>query len=136
MKLTEVTSNPAYEVNHTPAAGGAEPGTGTVDSSRSGTVGDAVQVGSSTGEVEALQKELERVKRSRGEYAAARVATELEKQSQQLQDDMQKKLEAARAEAAQAAQEAAEQAAQAAQEAAEETALLRAELALLKEKSE
>ena len=108
----------------------------TSDLSDDSTVGDAVQVGSSAGEVEALQLELERVKRSRGEYAAARVATELEKQSQQLQDEMEKKLEAAHAKAAQAAQEAAEQAAQAAQEAAEETALLRAELALLKEKSE
>ena len=97
-----------------------------------------MQVGPSAGEVEALQQKLERVKRSRGEYAAARVAAvqkEFEKKNQQLQDEMGKKLEAARAKAAQAAQEAAEQA-QAAQEAAEETALLRAELALLKEKSE
>ena len=107
---------------------------------------DAVQVRSSAGDVEALQQELDRVKRSRGEYAAARVAAvqkEFEKKNQQLQDEMEKKLEAARAKAAQAAQEAAEQAqeaaeqAQAAQEAAEEeTALLRAELALLKQKSE
>ena len=41
-----------------------------------------------------MQKELERVKRSRGEYASARVAVvqkELEKKNQQLHDEAEKK---------------------------------------------
>ena len=73
------------------------------------------------GGLEALQKELERVKRSRGEYAAARVAAvqhDLEQKSQLLRDELERKhveeLKVARAEAAE----------------------LRAELALQKAKNE